>query len=200
MNSLSSYETFVTYQALKLHFTRESYDYFKYNGKTNVTKLAFENRKDKWYFSKLSKKFNTKDELIQFLVANFMEDSNAWVGNLLQEEADSRYTKRLKVIQSLSYIFENDCRNLFDSVDEPGKLLVVEDGQYPILLQKVMRNEIELETFYLLAKILGFLPMWKRKIADTIVWPDFYLKMNKYAAFLTMDVLKYKLILKKILH
>ena len=35
---MTGYETFSLYQALKLHFTQESYDFFKYNGKMNDIK------------------------------------------------------------------------------------------------------------------------------------------------------------------
>ena len=90
---MTGYETFGIYQALKLHFTQESYDYFKYHGKTNISVSAFENRKDKYHFYKLSRRFTVKDELIDFLVANFIEDTHMWVGKLLEDEADTRYLK-----------------------------------------------------------------------------------------------------------
>jgi hypothetical protein len=197
---ITGYEAFGIYQALKLHFTQESYDYLKYNGKTNISQSSFENRKDKWHFTKLSKKFVNRDDLIMFLVSNFLNDSNAWIGSLLQEEADSVYKKRLKVIQSLSYTFENDCKNLFNGIKNGNSLLIVEDGDHPILLKKALQKVIEIETFCILAKILGFLPMWKSKINDTIIWPDFYLKATKYTCFLPQDVVKYKLLLKKVLN
>ena len=57
---MTGYEAFGIYQALKLHFTTDSYDFFKYNGKTNVSVNAFENRKDKYHFYKLSRKYSNK--------------------------------------------------------------------------------------------------------------------------------------------
>ena len=41
--------------------------------------------------------------------------------------------------------------------------------------------------------------MWDKKITDTIRWPDFRRKCEKYASFLPQDVVKFKLILKKVL-
>ena len=122
---MTGYETFEIYQALKLHFTSDSYDFFKYNGKTNVSVTAFENRKDKYHFYKLSRKCTNKDDLINFIVANFVEDEKSWVGNLLVEEADMNYRKRQKVIQSLSYTFENDLTKIFDGCSNPNDLIVV---------------------------------------------------------------------------
>jgi hypothetical protein len=196
---MTGYEVFCLYQSLKLHFSQESYDYFKYQGKSRVTIESFENRKDKWHFSKLSRKFNNKDECIDYLVANFLENDKVWVGTLLTEEAEAIYRQRQKVIQSLSYTFENDCVHLFgDSVD-PNVIIRVTDGEHPVLLKKTMQKVIQIETLCILNSILQFLPMWKSRISDSIIWPIWQLKMTKYAAFLPSDMIKYKLILKKVI-
>jgi len=195
---MTGYEAFCLYHTLKLHFTTESYDYFKYNGKSNVSVDAFENRKDKYHFYKLSRKYTNKDDLIDFLVSNFLEDDKTWVGKLLEEDAEVRYTKRKKTLQSLSYVFENDCRTLFEGVDDPN-VVIVTDGDYPVLLTKALRKEISIETLLILNKILGFFPMWNKKITDTIRWPDFRRKCEKYTAFLPQDVVKFKMILKKVI-
>ena len=97
---MTGYETFGIYESLKLHFSKDTYDFFKYNGKTNHSVQSFENRKDKYHFYKLSRKYTNKDALIDFLVANFLEDDKTWVGKLLEEDADIRYRNRQKVIQS----------------------------------------------------------------------------------------------------
>jgi len=193
---MTGYEAFTLYHTLKLHFT-SNYDYFKYNGKCNISVTTFENRKDKYYFYKLSRKYPIKEDLINFLVANLLNDSNVWVGTLLQEECDIIYKERQRVIQSMSYIFENECRDAFGSVTNPNDVLVT-DGDYPKLLTMVLRKEVSPETLIILDKILSFLPMWERKITDTIRWPDYRNKLSKYASFLPTDVVKYKLILKKV--
>jgi len=46
----SGFSAFALYNAIKLHFTTDSYDYFKYHGKTNVTRDNFAIRKDKYTF------------------------------------------------------------------------------------------------------------------------------------------------------
>jgi hypothetical protein len=193
---ISGYEAFGLYQALKLHFTTDSYDYFKYNGKTSISVTSFENRKDKYHFYKLSRKYTNKEDLINFIVANLVEDDKSWVGVLLQEEADINYRKRQKVIQSLSYTFENDCILIFeDCILNPNEVLKT-DGNYPVLLTKALRKEIQIETLCILNQILGFIPMWTNKINDTIRWPEYRRKCIKYASFLPQDVVKYKLILR----
>ena len=196
---MTGYETFEIYQALKLHFTSDSYDFFKYNGKTNVSVSAFENRKDKYHFYKLSRKCTNRDDLINFIVANFVEDEKSWVGNLLMEEADMNYRKRQKVIQSLSYTFENDCKVIFEDCASNPNAVLKTDGDYPVLLTKTLRKETQIETLCILNEILEFFPMWSRKITDTIRWPEYRKKCIKYTAFLPKDVVKYKLILKRVI-
>jgi hypothetical protein len=195
---MTAFEAFTLYESLKLHFTRDSYDYFKYNGKTNHSPQTFENRKDKYFFYKLSRKYKDKDELSEFLISNFLNSDKVWVGTLLSEEAEVTHRNRQKILQSLSYTFENDCRKLFDEVKNPNDILLT-DGDYPVLLTRTLRGEISIETLCILNLILNFLPMWDKKIADTIRWPEFRKKLVKYAAFLPKDVVKYKLILKKVI-
>jgi hypothetical protein len=197
---ITGYEAFGIYNALKLHFTQESYDYFKYNGKTNVSLSSFENRKDKWHFTKLSKKFNLKDDLVFFIVCNLVNNEKLWIGDLLNEDADVQHMKRKKVIQSLSYVFENDCINLFSKNENPNDLLMVDQGAHPKLLTSCMRKEIEIETICILNSILNFFPMWAQKIEDTIIWPSYRMKVLKYNVFLNKDQTKNKIILRKILN
>lgn len=197
---ITGYEAFGIYNALKLHFTQESYDYFKYNGKTNVSLSSFENRKDKWHFTKLSKKFNLKDDLVSFIVSNLVNNEKLWIGDLLNDDADVHHMKRKKVIQSFSYVFENDCIKLFSNVQNPNELLVPNQGSHPKLLTSCMRKEIEIETLCVLNSILNFFPMWKQKIEDTIIWPSYRMKVLKYNDFLNKDQTKNKIILRKILN
>lgn len=195
---MTGYEAFSIYHTLKLHFTSD-YDYFKYNGKCNISPTTFENRRDKYHFYKLSRKYPNKEQFQNFVIANLFENSEAWAGTLLQPEAEVNYLLRQKVVQSLSYTFENDCKVIFEDCKDPNDVIRVVDGEYPILLKKALRKEIHVETLCLLAQILGFLPMWNKKITDTIRWPEYQKKLTKYAHFLPKDVVKYKLILKKII-
>lgn len=196
---MTGYETFGIFQALKLHFTQKSFDYFKYNGKSRVSVDSFENRKDKYYYYKLSRKYTDKDDFINLTVSNLLQKENLWVADLMQEEAEVNYRNYLKVLQSLSYIFENDCKLIFEDCKDPNDLLKVIDGDYPLLLRKALQKDIEFISLCILSEILGFLPMWEKKIADTVRWPTIHQKIIKFAAFLPKDIVKYKLILKKVI-
>lgn len=192
---MTGYEAFSIYNSLKLHFTSKSYDYFKYNGKSNISIEAFENRKDKYHFYKLSR-LNEKEDYIEFLVSNFLLKENLWAGDLLQEEAVIAYKQRMATIQSLGYKFQSDCQKLKDSVESPNDLLKT-DGDYPKLLIMTLQKDIHFETLVIMNNIMNFLPMWDNKISDTIRYPEFSIKVKKYTPFLQFDKDKFKNIIKK---
>ena len=193
---MTGYEAFSLYTSLKLHFNSDSYDYFRYNGKVNTSVDAFENRKDKWHFYKLSRRFDNEEQGRDFIVANLVHDPNVWVGNLLVEESNIQYRKRQKVIQSLTYTFTNEIESLV-SHNNPNDLFMIHDGEYPELLQKLLHDEISIETMCILNKILNFLPAWDKKINDTIHFPNISRKVKKYTPFIQFEPTKYKIILKK---
>lgn len=195
---MTGYECYGIYNALKLHFTTEKYDFFKYSGKSRVTIDTFEKRKDKYLFHKLSRKYS-HDEMIDFLVANFVRNHKVWVGNLLEETSDDVYKQQMKVQQSLGYIFRNECESMFNMCDNPNDLLKT-DGQYPLLLSKTLRGEIHVETLIILNDLSNFFGMWNRKIQDTIRWPDFYLTCLKYRPFMKYNIDVYRQYLKTILN
>lgn len=193
---MTGYETFSIYTALKLHLSQDSYDFFKYGGKTKVSVSSFENRKDKFHFYKLSRKYQNDDDLKNFLVANLFEDNNIWIGKLLSEESDIIYKQRQKIIQSLSYTFDEECHKIFDGHENKNTPLQTK-GDYPVLLTMLLRKEVSPETAIILNSFLNYMPSWKKRISDTIQWPDYNLRLNKYAAFVKFDPVKYKEILKK---
>ena len=196
MTENTGFEAFALYNALKTHFTSSSYDFFKYNGKTNVSKDSFMKNKAKYQFYKLSRKYSL-EQLRNFFLANFIYGDSTWVGEMLGPEGDKAYSKWQKTNQSLTYVFENDIIRLVGN-DAPEQMLVVNDGQHPKLLREVMSGTIAIETMVILNDIMNFFPMWNRKISDDIIWPNWRLKCEKYAPFVTYDKVKFKNILKEI--
>lgn len=193
MQDTSGFAAYTLYQAIKLHFTSD-YDFFKYNGKTNVSKDSFMHNKSKYSFYKLSRKYSI-DDLRDFFVANFIDRNVSWVGEITGPEGEETYKKWQKRIQGLTYQFEQDIIGLMDSVSDPNQLLFVKDGQYPKLLIHALENDICVETLVIMNDIMNFFPMWEKKIQDTIVWPSHKKRMIKYSPFLMYDKKKFKNIL-----
>ena len=193
---MTGYEAYCLYNSLKLHFSSDSYDYFRYNGKISSSIEAFENRKDKYYFYKLSRRFTNEEQARDFIVANLVNDSNVWVGHLLTEESDIQYRKRQKIIQALTYSFTNEIGSLM-SLENPNDLLMVHDGNYPTLLTKLLQGDVSIETVCIMNSMMNFIPMWDKKISDTIHYPKVSKTIRKYTPFIKFEPTKYKIILKK---
>jgi hypothetical protein len=191
---LDGFDAYSLYHALKLHFTG-SYDFIKYNGKTNVSKDQFAKRKDRYSFYRLSRKYN-REELISFLVSNFVYNPKIWIMDLLLEEAEDRYKKWMKKQQSLSYVFKENLDTLFEECDNPDELLKVQDGEYPKLYNQFLQGNIEVETILILNNLLNFVPMWDKKISDDLIYPEFSNRCKKYAPFIHYERNKMKDILK----
>jgi len=195
---MTPFECFNLYHALKLHFTSD-YDFIKYNGKTNVSIKSFEKRRDRFVFLKLSKKY-TEEELTYLFIFNIIDNDFKWIGDFTSEEAEETYSKHRKILESMSYVFENDCEKLFGNINNPNELLLVKGGNYPELLNLYLQKVTEIETLCILNNILGFLKDWNRNISDTVQWPEIHRKIQKFTCFLPKDVVKYKLILKRIIN
>lgn len=196
MTENTGFAAFALYNAMKTHFTSTSYDFFKYNGKTNVTKETFLKRKDKYSFYKLSRKYSL-EELRNFYLANFIYGDSTWVGEMTGPEGEVAYKKWQKTNQSLTYVFENDILGLVGN-DTPDAMLKVSDGQHPVLLTEVMSGNISVETLAIMNDIMNFFPMWTKKINDDIIWPNWRLKVEKYTPFIHYDKVKFKNILREV--
>ena len=187
----SGFSAFAIFNAIKLHFTSSSYDFFRYNGKSNVTKQNFANRKDKYSFYKLSRKYRNED-LVNFYVANFLVKDITWIGDITGAEGEENYKMWQKRNQSLNYRFKEDIMYLVDKVSVSSDMIKVKDGQYPLLLNETMQGAVSIETLSILNRMMGFFEMWNKKISDTIIWPTWKMKCERYTPFIHYDESKYK--------
>ena len=181
-----AFTTYKLYVALKNHFTSPYYDYFKYGGVVKAGKSTFERRGDKFFFAKLAK----KPDLKNYLISNFVDNQQMWVGDLLTTgNGDKVYNKWLGRQQSLTYVFEDDLTRLSDDFNQN---IIVTEGQHPKLLKLVLRKEVCFETLVILNSLCKFFKYWSRNIEEQIVWPQVKFKCKKYKPFLDFDQLKYK--------
>jgi hypothetical protein len=182
---MTPYECYVLYLALKKHFTSESYDYFKYNGKIRASRDSFEARPDKIFFAKLSK----KEDPIGFLVANFIDNEKAWIKELAYSEpAQNRYQEWMKKKQSLSYVFKQDLKKLDPAFDNN---LLIKENSHPNLLRLFLSKEICIETLAILVTVSGCKQYWDKSMSYDPVWEHVSKKIMKYIPFLKLDNQKY---------
>jgi len=194
---LNGYDLYCTYQAIKLHFTSENYNFFHYDGKTRVSIDAFQKRRDKFLFHRLARKYRD-DEMVPFLVANFVHSDDNWTKSLLEDEAEETYRDWKRTTDSMSKVYTEDLQKIATK-DNFNDLFKVEDGQHPKLLVLFMQKEVTMETMVILNNIFNFVKIWDKKITDDIIYPKISRKIRKYGAFLSVNVDKYKLLTKETL-
>ena len=125
------FESYKLYNALKLHFESDSYDALKYNYKTSIKPTSFFKRKDKYFFAKLAKTY--EKDLKEFYIANFKNDVK-YVGDMLNEGGERYYRDHKKIMESLSYKFENDINKLSDMNVSFDSLLEAEENNHPLII------------------------------------------------------------------
>lgn len=191
MEAIDAYRTYV---ALKNHFTSDSYDYFRYNKKTNVSFDSFQKRKDKIFFAKLG---NRKDSYLEeFLVSNFIHDTKTWIGELLSEESEAKYKEWKRKQESLTYAFKNEIEFLDGYTKEQfDDLFLVEDGTHPRIIRMYLQKEISLETLIILDSVFTFMRRYDRMISDPL-YKEVSKLCKKYQPFLKFDKTKMKSLIK----
>jgi hypothetical protein len=177
---MNGYQTYQIYQSLKLHFTSD-YDAVKYNFKTAVRQDTFERRRDRYFFEKLSRRFN-KEKLIQYFTANLVKDPNVWIGDMkdnIYDDYVARYdkltymvTQDMKLMTEKGYSFNQICSTSDNNSTNP-------------LLESLRSDEIHPESVVLVDILVNFLKRLKGELIDP-------LGINKDLIDL---LLKYKLIM-----
>ena len=190
------YDAYKCYLAMKNHFTKDKYDYLKYRGKVRATHQAFYKRKDRFWFEKFARQKSDK-EIEDFFVANFTsctDPESLWIGEMIKD-GEGRYQDWQKKLQSLSYMFKEDCEKLFTD----NKIDDVFDCSkgHPIVLKKFLGGNISLETLVIYDRILGYSKNFDKKLQDP-VWETVSRRVRKYSPFINIDVFRYKKILKEV--
>jgi hypothetical protein len=194
---MTAFDVYKTYLALKNHFSKPNYDYIKYAGKTKASLDAFNKRKDKYWYEKLSRQ-KTDEEIRNFFISNFIQvddPGRLWIGEL-SRNGETTYKDWLKRQQSLKYIFKEECENLLEGC-KLDQLLDC-SRQHPIILKKYLSNQITSETLVIFEKVFDYCKNFDKVLLDP-VWETVSLKIKKYSPFLNIEVKEYKSILRTII-
>jgi len=186
LSLMSPLESYQKYLALKLHFSG-NYDYFKYGGKTSVSSAAFDKRRDRFKFVKLSNKLSDQ-QILEFYLANFIRGKE-WIGDF----DNKHWTEHKKVNQSLEYNYVNDMEKLLTLVEKFDILFISDERNHPKLVKAYLGKKISLETLVILEKILKYRKQFDKNISEAYVWPKVSLLIKKYEPFLKIDVNAYRL-------
>jgi hypothetical protein len=183
---MSAFECYKEYVALKNHFTKPSYDYHKYNGKSRLNIKSFESRNDKLFFQKVAKHTDPKN----YILANLLDNPNLWIKDIAYSESSSKiYQDWAKRQQSLMYIFKEELSSLKEDFDSNFK---VEDHTHPYVIKLYLRKDISLETLVLLVDLVKCSAYWSKRFEYDPTVEDVMNKIMKYRPFITYDREKVK--------
>ena len=195
---VTPFETYQHYLSLKNHFTNPKYDFFRYGAKTRATLTSFNERKDKYWFEKTSRKYSDQ-EVVDFLVSNFAaadNPQNLWIGEIINS-GERTYADWKKRKQSSTYLFKEQSSELLCQ-NELEELFDCSKGHPPIL-KKFLGGEISLDTLVIYDIIFEFSERFDKKLDDP-VWETVSLKIKKYKPFLNIDVSNFKKIIRSIVN
>lgn len=165
---------------MKLHFTRDDYDYFRSGGKGRAKVETFRTRHDAMFYDKLARHPDGEN----MLLANFLKNPKVWIRNILEESGQDIYTEWKKTQDSLGHVFKTDLGKLNDNYQSNFE---VHGGQHPYVLTLYLQKEITLETFTILAHFSKVYDYWNENIVDKIIARDIIKLARKYRPFLQID-------------
>jgi len=185
-------DVYLMYCALKAHFGNKNYDYFKYEGKTRVSRDSFYKRKDRIFFTKLSKKYTKHEDIRDYLVSNFIIEREGYVAKFTDMNYEDWSIRQYDFCST----FIREMRPLVKNF-EP--LFEVKDNTHPKLLQEYLGKRVSLETLIVLDKLLDFIKKWDKKMEEDFIWINVRKLIKNYQGFLTIDVKQCRIHLLKLI-
>ena len=190
---MDGFKAYKYYMAIKLHFTKDSFDVFKNRGSIKGTREAFNARNDRYMFERLARKFPVDKELIQFYVANFAYGNDSGVV-YSSEEAETCLIEWNKRKQSITKIFSDDCNKiLMDGYKRKLKeesILHFTSSQYPSILNLYLGKQIGIETIRILDDNDNLIEKWKENSTMVLLWENEIRRVEKLKGFVKYDSAK----------
>lgn len=185
-------ETYREYVGVKLHFNDNNFIYKNPNQLSRLKPDQLNKRNDREWFFRLANIFNNKPkERLDYIVTQFKENKDAWIGDFFLDSAEKNHNVRMRTIQSIDYYIDKDIDDIiikYDDRDLDSILKVNSDR--PIIYKEMNLKD---ETLCLLDKIFifednSFNPLWANKL----------FMFRKYSYFLDFNNNKLSSIEKKL--
>ena len=187
---MKGYDAYRMYLAMRNHFKTKTYDFGR-NQFAKAKQETYDKRKDKYFFIKLSRKYN-EEELARFYLSNFVQENSEWIG-AMTANGEKNYLDYIRKLQSLSYIFQSDARIMKESCNDFNDLFT--GKPHPTLIKLWMGGKIQLESVVIMEKMFEFC---KNVTATDPVWQDAKSKITKYEPLLKTSTDKHRKILKEL--
>ena len=186
---MDGFKAYKYYIAIKLHFTKDSFDVFTNRGSVKGTREAFNARNDRYIFEKLARKFPVDRDIIQYYVSNFAYGNEGVVYDLA--EAEENYAEWNKRKQSITKIFADDLSKiLMDAYKRKIKessIINFTLNQYPSILNLYLGKQIGIETLRIIDDFENLLGAWKQHSSMLLLWENEIRKVEKIRGFVKYD-------------
>lgn len=162
-------DTFKDYVGIKAHFNEADFIYkpnhFRFS---RYTVNTIKKRNDRAMFIKLAEKFEVDpDGRREFLISQFKDNKNAWVGDFFSERAKSIHNQRMKIMQSFQSHLDKDIESIVNYYNKTKTIkdILVVNYDRPLLYKDLKLND---ETFSLIDHVFtiendSINPLWYEK-------------------------------------
>lgn len=181
---------YTLYLAIKQHFNGR-YDVVKYNWVMRVSDAAYQKRRDKYFFEKLSDKYTLK-ELTLIFMSNLVANQDAWIGDISDADALVFYREYIGRLKRIKEQFKDDIKNIYYFSQKVEVKALSEIFEYNNKVQSsyifklLQSNVISFETFILLDSFLDIIDKHDNQTND-LVWSKYSTKLNAYKKILIID-------------
>lgn len=184
---MTPFEAYKVYVAVVTHFKSDSYDIVKYRGRVNANEPAFMRRRDASFFYTAAKLYKNPDRWTKAIVACILQDKEYVADIINSEDLIEAYMARR---ENMARHYQEDLRGLLDITRKLDHLFIQNyDTTDPIIISKIHQGEVRPESAVLMDYVFRWLN--KARSSDTLLWPDTRRKLQKYRAFINVDVDKY---------
>lgn len=180
---------YLLYLMMKQHFNGK-YDVIKYHWTMRISDQAYNKRRDKYFFEKLSEKHMLK-ELTLIFMSNLVANQDAWIGDISDADAMVFYREYIGRLKRMKTQYEDDIKNIYYFSQKVGESLsgifeynIKGDSSY--IFKLLQSNVISFETFILLDSFLNIINKHDDS-TNNLVWSNFSTKLNAYKKILDVD-------------
>lgn len=187
MNILTDFDVYARYVAMKCHFNQIKFDATIYPTTGRCTQFSFNKRNDKGQFGIIAKRLN-KSDLDAFLISNFVNDSNFWIGAPNAFDTYKFWNRRNTNLKHTIITDINKLAGFIGTHNLSWETLVFSETMMNIGIQKM----ISIETFSIFNNILNIFDEFNKNYSN-FIWDSLKLPYTKYGYFYRNAVSKTEL-------
>lgn len=186
---MTPFDAYQYHMSIKLHFKSNSYDFFKYGGRTNASTSAFEKRNDKYFFEKAAHIYD-KEKYINKSLVEVIDNKQFFIKDIMSRENELKYLEWLGFMEGFEQRLAKELSNLKEYLmrkDLKFEDLFIHNDVYCPLMKMVFKKEVRYETIIAMQVGYKVLDQLNKVMGDDPIWNELVVNLNKYEPF----ILKY---------